>query len=236
MKDKPLLARLELLGINLNDLSPVLSKDPNYHLKIVEDKLSLQHTIEKYVVSVDFHSKKLKYRSQSHINAELVNKAVLGKKKQPTTILDCTAGFGKDAYLMSLTGSLITACESNTLMYALLKDGLNRTAINNITLHNKNALDEITKGQYRVIYADPMYPHSKKTAKNNKDMRFLQSFVGHQELMAEALFEKSMESTAQKLVIKRTVKADYVLGKKPTSQINGKAVRFDIYQLSGKSL
>lgn len=233
MKDKPVLTRLKLLGINLNDLSPVLSKDPNFHLKIIDDKLSLYHTLEKYLIAVDFHSKKLQYRSQSHINAELVNKAVLGKKKQPTSILDCTAGFGKDAYLMSLTDSAITACESNILMYSLLKDGLNRTTIKNIKLHNANALDEIDKNQCKVIYADPMYPHSKKTAKNNKDMHFLQSFVGHQEHMAEKLFEKALQSTAQKLVIKRPVKASYVLDKKPTSQITGKAVRFDIYQLAG---
>lgn len=229
MTDKAVNDRLELLGVNFDDLHPILNKNSHYRLQLQNDQLALYHDIEKYHIVVDFTSKKLQFRSRSHINAELVNKAILGKKKQATSVLDCTAGFGKDAYLMSLTGSKISACESNLLMYALLKDGFNRAHIDHIILNHMDAIHAIEQTDCEVIYLDPMYPESKKSAKNNKDMTFLQRFVGHQQNMAENLFAKARQSSAQKIVIKRPIKSDHVFNQKPTSQITGKAVRFDIY-------
>lgn len=221
--------RIELLGLNPLDLDPILLANQNYQIELHEQKLSVLNKKDKHHVFVDFLSKQLQFRSQAHLNAELVIKAVLGKKKHPKTIMDCTAGFGKDAYLMSLTGSQITAYENNSLMCALLKDGLNRARIENITLHKKDALQNIIKTTCEVIYIDPMYPATKKSAKNNKQMSFLQSFVGHQQQVAENLYEQAKLSKAKKIVIKRPVKADYVCGKKPTSQVIGKAARFDVY-------
>lgn len=221
--------RLELLGLNPLDLYPFLSANPAYQIELYENKLSLLHRTDKHHVFVDFNSKQLKFRSQAHLNAELVIKAILGKKKQATSVMDCTAGFGKDSYLLSLTGCQITAYESNPLMIALLKDGLNRADIDNISLREKDALREIKTTLCQVIYIDPMYPGTKKTAKNNKHMMFLQTFVGHQTEMAEELFTQALLSKAKKIVIKRPVKTGFVLDRKPTSQIIGKAARFDIY-------
>jgi len=221
--------RLELLGLNPLDLVPILSSDPNYRIELYDNMLSVYNQQDKHHVFVDFDSKQLQFRSQSHLNAELIIKAVLGKKKQATSILDCTAGFGKDSYIMSLTGSQISAYESNPLMFALLKDGLNRCNIENITLYKKDALNFIKTSPCEVIYIDPMYPATKKSAKNNKQMALLQSFVGHQTQMTEDLFTQARGSNAKKIVIKRPVKAPYVNNTKPTSQIIGKAARFDVY-------
>jgi len=219
------------LGLSPLDLDPFLSINLGYQIELYERKLSIFHLKDKHHVFVDFNSKQLKFRSQAHLNAELVIKAVLGKKKQATTIMDCTAGFGKDSYLMSLTGSQVIAYESNPVMYALLKDGLNRFNIDNISLRKKDALREIKLSDCEVIYIDPMYPATKKTAKNNKHMMFLQTFVGHQADMAEELFIQAMLSDAKKIVIKRPVKAAFVMNKKPTFQVTGKAARFDVYSI-----
>jgi 16S rRNA (guanine1516-N2)-methyltransferase len=221
--------RVELLGLNPMDLDLFLSNNSNYKIELYNNKLSLLHIKDKYHVFVDFNSKKLRFRSQSHLNAELIVKAVLGKKKQALSIMDCTAGFGKDSFLLSLTGSQITAYESNPLMYSLLKDGLNRANIDNITLYKKDALLELKNTDCQVVYIDPMYPETKKSAKNNKDMMFLQAFVGHQKEMAEELYLQAKQSNAKKIVIKRPIKASYILDRNPTSQIIGKAARFDIY-------
>lgn len=221
--------RLELLGLNPMDLDPFLSANPDYQIELYERMLSVFHLNDKHHVFVDFDSKQLKFRSQSHLNAELIIKAVLGKKKQPTNIMDCTAGFGKDSYIMSLTGSEIVAYESNPVMFALLQDGLNRHNIDNISLRKKDALREVKLTDCEVVYIDPMYPATKKSAKNNKHMMFLQAFVGHQTDMANQLFTQAMLSNAKKIVIKRPVKAGFVMDKKPTFQITGKAARFDVY-------
>ena len=221
--------RIELLGLNPMDLDPVLVSNNDYQIELFDNKLSLFHKKDKHHVYVDFNSKQLTFRSHAHLNAELIVKALLGKKKQATTIMDCTAGFGKDAYIMSLTGSQIKAYESNPLMYALLRDGLNRKPIEAISLYNKDALTNIKTTECKVIYIDPMYPSTKKSAKNNKQMSLLQSFVGHQAQMAQDLFEQARLSKAKKIVIKRPVKAEFLNNQKPTSQILGKAARFDIY-------
>ena len=233
MNQNLILDRLEQLGIDYDDLYPVLVSDPNYCIEIKKNQLGLYNQKDKHFVSVDFYSKQLLYRSQSHLFAELVVKAVLGRQKQPLKIMDCTAGFGKDSYLMALTGSTIQAYESNPLMFTLLKDGLIRAneipEINNIELHHGNALDSIENSAVEVVYIDPMYPATKKSAKNNKQMSFLQSFVGHQSQMAEKLLAKALDSNAKKIVLKRPPKAAFVNDLKPTSQILGKAARFDIY-------
>ncbi len=233
MNQNLILKRLQKLGIDYDDLYPVLVSDLNYSLLIKEDQLCLLNSVEKHIVSVDFFSKQLQYRSNSHLFAELVVKAVLGRQKKPLKILDCTAGFGKDCYLMALTGSKVQAYESNLLMYALLKDGLARAdkipEIQNIQLINGNALDGIDSCQVDVIYIDPMYPATKKSAKNNKQMSLLQSFVGHQSEMAEKLLAKAFNSNAKKIVLKRPPKAPFVNDLKPSSQILGKAARFDVY-------
>jgi 16S rRNA (guanine1516-N2)-methyltransferase len=221
--------RIELLGLNPMDLDLFLSNNPEYRIEIYGNKLSLLQIKDKHHVFVDFDSKQMAFRSEAHLNAELVIKAVLGKKKQATTIMDCTAGFGKDSYLLSLTGSKVTAYENNPLMYALLKDGLKRAEIDNITLKKVDAQRDLKTTECEVIYIDPMYPANKKSAKNNKHMAFLQVFVGHQADIAEQLFLLAKQSNAKKIVIKRPVKAAYVLEQKPTSQIIGKAARFDIY-------
>lgn len=221
--------RLKELDLNRDDLNPVLTKDSNYCLLLHQEKLSVYHRLEKHYINVDFLSKQLNYRSQSHIFSELIVKAVLGKKKQALNILDCTAGFGKDAYILSLADCKITANESNILMYALLKDGLKRAHITSIHLSNIDSFDVVNTNQCEVIYLDPMYPSSNKSAKNNKYMTFLQQFVGHQQDTAEQLFIKALASSAKKIVIKRPPKAEFINQHKPTSQIIGKSARFDIY-------
>lgn len=236
MNQNLILNRLEKLGIDYEDLYPVLVLDPHYSLAIKNDQLGLANTKDKHFVSVDLFSKQLQYRSNSHLFAELVVKAVLGRNKKPLKILDCTTGFGKDSYLMALTGSKIHAYESNILMYALLKDGLDRASsipeINNIELSHGDSIKIINDCDCDVIYIDPMYPATKKSAKNNKQMSFLQSFVGHQDEMAEKLLDESLNSQAKKVVIKRPPKSQFVNNIKPSSQILGKAARFDVYAIN----
>ena len=229
-------ARLLQLGLNQADLDQILHQHPQYQLQLYENKLAVffneSHRKLQYHVFVDFHSAKMQYRSGAHINAEKLVKAVVGKSKTSLKVLDATAGFGKDSYLLALAGCQITACESNPLMFALLKDGFLRGEIETIDLKHDNSQTVIDEGEYDVIYLDPMYPQSGKSAKNNKDMAFLQDIVGHQPEMAEILLEKSLKSKTKKIVVKRPVKSEFVLGKKPTSQIISKAVRFDIYARS----
>ena len=74
---------------------------------------------------VDFHSAKIQYRSGAHINAEKLVKAVVGKKIKHLKVLDalpvCKVLFVSISRFVN--GQ---SCESNPLMFALLKDGFLR--------------------------------------------------------------------------------------------------------------
>ena len=225
--------RLNQLDVSYNDLHPFFLDQSCFSLEIQDSKLGVYNSQDKCFICVDFNSKQLTYRSNKHLFAELLIKAVMGRAKKPLRILDATAGFGKDSYLLSLAGNQVHAYESNPIMHALLKDGLRR--ISNaetstyIQLLHKNSKKELIITECDVIYLDPMYPDSKKSAKNNKEMSFLQDFVGHQNQEAEKLLGQALKSQAKKVILKRPLKAPFCLNKKPTSQIKGKAVRFDIY-------
>lgn len=237
--NKELSQKLKELGVSFEDLHPFFLHHKNHSLQIKNQCLGVFNSVEKCFVCVDFQSKKLRFRSQSHLFAELIIKAVMGRAKKPLKVLDATTGFGKDSYLLALAGNQVHAYESNPIMHVLLKDGVQRITdteiANRIYLQNKNSKHDLGNTDCDVIYLDPMYPESKKSAKNSKEMSFLQDFVGHQTQQAEELLTQALQSKTKKIVLKRPLKASFCLNKKPTSQIKGKAVRFDVYAINNFS-
>ena len=81
-----------------------------------------------------------------------------------------------------------------------------------------------------VIYIDPMFPESKKTALVKKDMRAFQQIIGADQ-DSEQLFAIALNTAKNRVVVKRPVKAQYLADKKPSFSLTGKAVRFDVYGL-----
>ncbi|MGJ8687280.1 MAG: class I SAM-dependent methyltransferase, partial [Spongiibacteraceae bacterium] len=81
-----------------------------------------------------------------------------------------------------------------------------------------------------VVYLDPMFPMSKKTALVKKEMRLFHSLVGEDD-GGEALLAVALQRATHRVVVKRPPKADYLAGRKPQLSVSGKAVRFDIYTL-----
>lgn len=97
-----------------------------------------------------------------------------------------------------------------------------------------------------IIYIDPMYAGDgssdqsaaglKKTAAVKKDARLLQHmdqifFAGVEATVSNQaeLLESALNYAGLKVVVKRAPKADWLAGRKPSSSVRGKAVRFDVY-------
>jgi 16S rRNA (guanine1516-N2)-methyltransferase len=183
--------------------------------------------------------------------AELIVKAVRGRSKQPLTVLDATAGLGRDSFVLASRGFAVTAIEREPIIAALLADGLTRARAANdevaeiaarITLRQSDTVDYLTRlaehERPDVIYLDPMFAPSQKSALVKKDMRLFQQLLHRPSTIRSILDEQAADTlllqTARnnarvRVVVKRSAKAQPLAASAPDYALSGKAVRFDVY-------
>lgn len=221
-------------------------------LQFCEGRLQLQpvDTKQSGPVFVDFAGGANAYRLQG--GAELIAKAVRGRSKQPLRVLDATAGLGRDSLVLASRGFQVDMLERSPIVTALLADGIER-GINSadprleqivrlMTLRNADALDYLRSLKDDetpdVIYLDPMFPPTEKTALVKKEMRlFQQLFHGLDEHLDESygeLLTLAKKSTRLRVVVKRPRKAEFLAGQTPNYALEGKSVRFDVYTASAQ--
>jgi 16S rRNA (guanine1516-N2)-methyltransferase len=85
-----------------------------------------------------------------------------------------------------------------------------------------------------VIYLDPMYPYTEKTAKVKKEMASFREIVG-EDLDDEKLLAAALDKAIYRVVVKRPRLGTEIIGQKPSLQLMGKSSRFDIYTNKGLS-
>src|SRR5690606_5526316 len=100
-------------------------------------------------------------------------------------ILDATAGWGRDSFILASLGFEVTMIERSPIVAVLLKDALKRAANNEAckrmhliqddAVHYLQPLAE--KNRPDVIYLDPMFPARKKSALVKKEMALLQTLL-----------------------------------------------------------
>lgn len=178
---------------------------------------------------VDFSSKTLQKRCDAGKKQGLVRAC---KPIKGTRILDVTAGWGRDAAILASFGADVLMVERQPIMAALLADGLTRLndAALALSLQHADAKDylqHLSPSDYPdVIYIDPMHPSRQKSALVKKDMQVLQQLFGADE-DAAALIKLAISRAKQRVVVKWPQRLAPLLP--PTSMIEGKTVRFDIY-------
>ncbi|WP_101759976.1 class I SAM-dependent methyltransferase [Oceanicoccus sp. KOV_DT_Chl] len=193
-------------------------------------------------VRVDFLAGASEHRRKQG-GGELIVKAVAGDKQNKPTVLDATAGLGRDSFVLASCGYPVTLCERSPLIAALLADGLQRAAkadevelrniVNNMRLINTNAVEYMQLlGSQSVdaVVIDPMFPPSKKSALVKKEMQVFHQLVGADN-DSEALIEQALLTARHRVVVKRPKKAEHLAARKPNFSVEGKAIRFDIYSL-----
>ena len=148
------------------------------------------------------------------------------------TVLDVTAGWGRDAGLLAQYGAQVLMLERQPVMAALLADGLQRLPPNTLTLAciHQDALiylSQLEPSDYPdVIYIDPMHPERHKSALVKKDMQALQQLFGPDQ-DAPDLLNLAVTRAKKRVVVKWPQRL--VPLKTPDSSIPGKTVRFDVY-------
>lgn len=168
-----------------------------------------------------------------------IAKAVGLNKGASPHVLDATAGLGRDAFTLASLGCQVDMLERSPVVFALLADGLSRACDCNdgevraiastMSVSFGSLLEGFQPNQtIDVVYLDPMFPERQKSALVKKDMRFFHAVVG-EDPDADALLDAAMAINCARVVVKRPVKAPVLNGVKPSHQIVGKSIRYDVY-------
>lgn len=191
-------------------------------------------------------SRMLPRLKQGRLQQELLVKAARTKGIECPWAIDATAGFGEDSLLLAAAGFTVDLYEQDCVIAALLKDALDRAAddpalaaaVSRMRLHAgedsiaglRHVAELIGQGELAapdVVYLDPMFPGRTKSAAVKKKFQLLH----HLEQPCadeESLVEAALAVHPRKVVIKRPVKGPLLAGVKPSYQLAGKAVRYDV--------
>lgn len=217
--------------------------DSEYLLVLTEQRLELRQTgdLAPGAIYVDFVGGPVGHRRRyGGGRGQPIAKAVgLTGGKSPS-IIDATAGLGRDAFVLASLGSPVTLIERSPVIAALLEDGISRAEldkeVSGIVARMKmvyadaeaylSRLDDESRPD--VIYLDPMYPPRKKSAQVKKEMRMLQAIVGDEGSGAE-LLSTALETARERVVVKRPGYAEWLGGREPTMAFTSKKHRFDVY-------
>ncbi|OAI47040.1 hypothetical protein AYO45_06015 [Gammaproteobacteria bacterium SCGC AG-212-F23] len=211
----------------------------DFLLTLTPDGLSLQKNNEKTKpLYIDFLSGKLTYRTQhATTRNEILIRALGLKKQQHATIIDATAGLGRDSFLLASLGFSVIALERSPIVFSLLNDGIKRgqtdidTAmiLARITWLQTNAIDWLKKSApVDYIYLDPMFPERKKSALVKKEMRFFHDIIGNDD-DAELLLQTAFACATKRVVVKRPTLAGTLGNKQADFSLQGSSSRFDVY-------
>jgi len=185
---------------------------------------------------INFNSGSTGWRLKRVEHEKLIKKA-LGKSPKPLKILDCTAGLLQDTLLFLSLGHEVTAVEQSKLLFHLLQDGINRSLpfqdnlFLNLTMVQGNACSFAREAQeFDVIYYDPMYPPSKKSALGSGQLEYLSKILEVEQISNKPQmdFEVLQLMPVKKMIVKRPIKAE-PFNTGINYQVSGKTTRFDVY-------
>jgi len=214
-----------------------------YDTGSVPPRLELRATCKDALgpVYVDFVTGALGFRARSGSRSkEPLARAVVPKGAARPSVLDATAGLGRDAFILATLGCRVSLVERSPIVAALLRDGLSRALADDATraiaermeLHVGDAVAVISRlGELErpdVVYLDPMYPQRNKSALVKKEMRILRTLVG-EDMDAPQILTAALGTARKRVVVKRPRLADALPGIAPSHSLVGSTTRFDVY-------
>ena len=156
------------------------------------------------------------------------------------SIVDATAGLGRDAFMLASLGAHVTLIERSPEVHALLREGLaNASAagpefaavIERMTLLYGDARILLPGLRADVVLIDPMHPPRRSTALVKQEMRLLRELVGT-DPDAKDLIETALASHCKRVVLKWPLHAKPFAGlRQPSHQIIRKTVRYDVFMI-----
>jgi 16S rRNA (guanine1516-N2)-methyltransferase len=165
-------------------------------------------------------------------------KAMGFKSGKTPTVIDATAGLGRDSFLLASLGAHVTMIERSATMVELLQDGMQRAAregggleeiMSRMTLLHGDAKDLLPTLSAEAILIDPMHPPRRSTALVKLELRQVRDIVGTDDDAAD-LVRVALDCAQNRVVLKWPAKADPIEGiQKCSHQIIGKSTRYDVF-------
>lgn len=235
----------------LKQASQLLAKKFNKDLIFCEDKkysgflyLNKESLLDMYLGSwgagktldLDFTKQKtidLKKKLWS-LKSLLPKALALDKNLEP--ILDITAGFCNDSFILSSLGVKVCALEQSNIIFSLVEAGLQKTGVNKpFKLLCTNSLDYMQNlinlnQRPKIIYMDPMFEIASRKALSNKSMQALQLLETYTSDLKQKnldLLLKALSCASQRVVVKRSKKTASL--KKPSYTLHGKLLKYDVH-------
>ncbi|ERJ18834.1 Ribosomal RNA small subunit methyltransferase J protein, partial [Salinisphaera shabanensis E1L3A] len=151
-------------------------------------------------------------------------------------VLDTTCGLGRDSATLAALDCTVTSLERHDVLFALLDDARARAQTAPPVwlaawrdLIHADACDWLAQAPDRVfdiIYIDPMFDAPRRKARPQKALAWMHELVGTDTDVA-SLLERARERAARQVVVKQHARATSIA--RPDRQVEGKAIRFDIY-------
>jgi 16S rRNA (guanine1516-N2)-methyltransferase len=174
---------------------------------------------------------------------QLLARAIGLHKRRNLTVLDATAGLGRDGFVLAALGAEVTMLERQPLFAELLADARQRALAAAATaaiaarirviagdataFMADNALTGAER-RWDVVHLDPMYPHRGKQALPQKEMQILRELTGG-DPDADALLAPALATARLRVAVKRPSHAPFLAGRRPDFQLAGTQARYDVY-------
>lgn len=191
---------------------------------------------EGMVLRADF-SRLLPRLRSDRLSRELLVRAARVRGVEAPTAVDATAGLGEDSLLLAAAGFSVRLYEKDQVIAALLRDALERAAalpeladvVARMELLEEDSVEALPHLDFSpdVVLLDPMFPERTKSAAVKKKFQLLHHLERPCENEGE-LLDAALAACPRKIVIKRPPKGPVLAGVKPSYQVTGKAVRYDV--------
>jgi 16S rRNA (guanine1516-N2)-methyltransferase len=222
-------------------LSETAATAPGARLGEHEGRLELrfEHRPDWAPLSADWLGTEQRRRIQAG-RKQLMARALGLHKKNGLSIIDATAGFGRDGFTMAALGAQVTLVERQPEIAALLRDACARAAASaEAALSAAAARCRIVQADARswlrtqaprvdAVHLDPMYPDDGKSALPQKALQAIRALAGD-DRDADELLDAALASGASRVVVKRPSKAPWLAGRAPTLTFSGTQARYDVY-------
>jgi 16S rRNA (guanine1516-N2)-methyltransferase len=159
----------------------------------------------------------------------------IGLRAGRPSVVDATAGLGRDAMVLARLGCEVTAIERVPALAMLLADAIRTTPFGaRLQVANADARLLLAAlpgtGRPDVVYLDPMFPaHGKAQVK--KDLQILRALVADDPAATAELFAIARRVARHRVVVKRH--PDHApLGAAPAFTVASERIRFDVYLTS----
>jgi 16S rRNA (guanine1516-N2)-methyltransferase len=156
----------------------------------------------------------------------------MGKRAGVRTVVDATAGLGRDASVLAHAGFLVLALERAPALVTLWERARRERPIVGLAFLAADAIAYLrevagTERAPDAVYLDPMYDAGPRRGQPKKDLVRVREVVGGDDDVA-ALFEAARAAARLRVVVKRARRAP-PLGADVAHSFVGASTRFDLH-------